>query len=190
MALVRVKLSELSVSAENTGWREIEPARVAELVEIFKGGGFGRSSSCGVSILEEEDSEGAKLIDDGVSTVLALLQCTRRYEAEQLVKGPAGVPAAGSDWGGLLVEIFETGLQVLKVEYPAEFREREWRQAWNIEKHNEDTHSIRWSSTYEKIMVPLKIFKVLGDWTEVGNKMRKFYGEHHHDTSKRWLRSL
>ena len=67
----------------------MEPGRVAELKIKFKGGEFGQSVICGVTILAIEDGNGRKLVDDGRSTMAALQEL--KGEWWQCCKVPSGM---------------------------------------------------------------------------------------------------
>ena len=54
--------------------------RVKELYDIFLAGQFGQSVSGGVSVLAIEDVTGKKIIDDGLDTILALLDARAEWE--------------------------------------------------------------------------------------------------------------
>jgi len=73
-----IDLEALSVSAGVSGWREPSAERIKELTDTFIGGGFGMTvMRSGVQILEKEH-DGKKIIDDGFSTVSALMWCKER----------------------------------------------------------------------------------------------------------------
>ena len=67
-----IELESLSVFAGVSGWRDGSPERIKVLATIFVRGGFGLSVLRGPQILEKEH-DGKKIIDEGVSTVSALL---------------------------------------------------------------------------------------------------------------------
>ena len=68
-----VKLEDINEDSSQTGHRPKDIEFIATLKAKFLYGEFGRTVTCGVQILDEEEF-GRKLIDDGLSTVCALLQ--------------------------------------------------------------------------------------------------------------------
>jgi hypothetical protein len=51
---------------------------------LAQGGGSVRAQlACGVSVVDWEDADGKKLIDDGVSTVAALTRCLAKFELNE-----------------------------------------------------------------------------------------------------------
>ena len=73
-----IELEALCVSAGVSGWRDPSPERIKELAVIFMGGGFGLTVMCGGAQILEKEHDGKKIIDDGFSTVSALLWCKKR----------------------------------------------------------------------------------------------------------------
>ena len=97
--------------------REAEPGRAERLAqpEHQARGGVahhfadcqcGQSVACGVQVLPVEDADGASLIDDGVSTVQALVDLKAARAEGKLITDAQ------------LLAIFEQGLQVTVVAYP------------------------------------------------------------------------
>ena len=103
---------------ERSGWRNRSAKRVAELRTIFADGQFGQSVACGVQVLPVTDADGASLIDDGVSTVQALVELKAAH-AE-------GKPITDEQ----LLAIFTQGLHVVVVAYP-DSDDMVVRRAWN-----------------------------------------------------------
>ena len=79
---------------------------MGELRTTFADGQFGQSVACGVHVLPVEDADGASLIDDGVSTVQALVELKAAHAEGKLITDKQ------------LLAIFEQGLQVTVVTYP------------------------------------------------------------------------
>ena len=67
-----VELEKLSVSAGVSGWRDADPEHIQELATTFTRGGWGMPVLRGPQMLEKEH-DGKKILDDGCSTVAALL---------------------------------------------------------------------------------------------------------------------
>jgi hypothetical protein len=163
-------LQSLDHTDKNTGWRETCSQRVEELTSIFLAGGFGISVTCGIQVLDTESSAGKKLLDDGVSTVKALLQCHAHF-----VLHPNSPNEDGEPWPSRLLDIFQNGLQCTVVKY-TDNDDREEREAWNVQRHDQDTFTIRWSSLYQKLLVVLKRYRRCGDWQKTQSAIVGIYG--------------
>ena len=163
-------LQSLDTTDRNTGWRETCPQRVEDLASIFLAGGFGISLTCGVQVLDTESSAGKKLLDDGVSTVKALLQCLDRFELH-----PHSPNDDGEPWSSRLLDIFQNGLQCTVVKY-TDNDDREVREAWNVARHDQDSFKIRWSSLYQKLRVVFNRFHRCGDWQKTQSAIVDIYG--------------
>ena len=134
----------ISSDSPSTGHRDPDPEQVDCLKAKFLDGEFGRTIACGVQLLDSEDN-GRKLIDDGLSTVLALKAIKEGAFKTDSIKRPDGQP-----WGPMLTEIFNAGLPVRVVAYPDD-GDRDARQAWNIAKHDREQVSVAWSTVYSKV---------------------------------------
>lgn len=172
-----IKLSDLSTNDPATGWREPSDARVEVLKGEFLAGNFGMTVACGVTVLEKEDADGKKLIDDGVSTVLALVTCQAYFAGETEQLPPAN-----------LKEVFDLGLHVRVMKYPDD-DDREARECWNIARHDEESFTVRWSSLHQKIGMAFTYFRRLGTWAAAAAAMVDFYGEGKRTTVGRWTRA-
>ena len=92
-------------------------------------------------MLSAEDVDGRTLIDDGCSTVVALLQLREEHRAGNTVTDQA------------IVSVFEQGLRVTVVEYQ-DNDDMATRRSWNVGKHDEEGgNTVRWSSVHMKILV-------------------------------------
>ena len=100
-----IPLEKLSLG-ERSGWRNRSTKRVGELRTTFADGQFGQSVACGVQVLPVADAGGASLIDDGVSTVQALVELKAAH-----AEGKSITDAQ-------LLAIFVQGLQVIVAAYP------------------------------------------------------------------------
>ena len=65
-------VTSFSTTHDQTGWRDIDDGRVAELYDDFLGGKWGLTVTSDISVLERTDAEGAHLIDDGLQTACVL----------------------------------------------------------------------------------------------------------------------
>lgn len=172
-----VDLDSLSVEDPQTGWRTSCAERVAALTAEFKSGNFGLTVACGVTILEKEGKDGKKLIDDGVSTVMALVACRAFFAGKPDVEVPHN-----------LADIFDLGLAVKVIAY-SDDDDREARECWNVARHDEESFTVRWSSVSQKINSALMHFRRTGDWTAAKAAMLEFYGEGKEPTVGRWVRA-
>ena len=146
-------LTSLSLQENTSGWRDRDAGRVLQLKTSFEEGRFGRTVACGVQILDFEDNESKKLIDDGFATVEALKEIMAVYHT-----CPDKKPLGGT-WDPVLIDIFIKGLPVKVVRYRDD-SDRSLREQWNTIKHDEESHNVRWSSVYQKVKVTVAIHLV------------------------------
>ena len=166
-------LEKLSLG-ERSGWRNRSTKRVGELRTTFADGQFGQSVACGVQVLPVEDADGASLIDDGVSTVQALVELKAAHAEGKLTTDTQ------------LLAIFEQGLQVTVVQYP-DNDDLIARRAWNTGKHDEESNTVRWSSVYMKIMVAKDAYAAAGDWAKAQRELPTRFS-FSRSTVRRWTR--
>ena len=74
----RLKLDELSV-AEDSGWRDLDTERVAELADLFRAGDYGATTLAAPSVFFGENGkylqskeDGRIRLNNGLSTIAAL----------------------------------------------------------------------------------------------------------------------
>lgn len=171
-ALMPLSLFSLS---ERSGWRSVSEARIAQLADIFRAGQFGQSVACAVQVLDAEDADGKALIDDGVSTVTALLRLQDEHERGMEVSDAA------------LQAVFKDGLRVTVVSYQ-DNADLGTRRAWNVGKHDEEANTVRWSSVHLKIVVAKDLYGQHGDWAKVAKELQSRFG-FSASTTKRWSRA-
>ena len=111
-----LRLDQVSVVEDVSGWRSIDPERVKELAEAFQRGEFGMTVTCDVQVMDAESADNQKLVDDGVSTICALRQCQELWQQNKTTT-PEGHP-----WSPNLVEVFSLGLAVKVCEVPRQRR--------------------------------------------------------------------
>ena len=141
-------LDKICIDQEVSGWREISPERVAELLAAFMRGEFGMSVTCDVQVLESESTDNKKLVmDDGMAT---------------RDQNPDVMPC-GDPWPQNLIDIFTIGLPVKVVKY-TEDGDKDARFRWNVAKHDVENNTVRWSTTYQKISVPAGLYRTYGNW--------------------------
>ena len=66
---------------------------------------FGRTVACGVQLLTTEEGEN-RLIDDGLSTILALMECFKEFRNDGEQK------PNGDGWDRRLISILADGFQL------------------------------------------------------------------------------
>ena len=115
-------VNKIDSETSATGWRDQNMKRIRELTDLFLGGSYGLGVTCGVQILEKENSHGHKVIDDGVSTVAALKACADAYATNNELTPNTEV------WPDSLATIFRNGLPVRVVAYNDD-DDREAREA-------------------------------------------------------------
>ena len=152
-----VPLEKLSLG-ERSGWRNRSTKRVGELRTTFADGQFGQSVACGVQVLPLEDVGGASLIDDGVSTVQALVDLKAAHEEGKSTTDPR------------LLAIFGQGLHVTVAAHP-DNDDLVARRAWSTGKLDEESNTVRWSSAYMKIMVAKDAYAAAGDWAKAPREL-------------------
>ena len=177
-----IGLDKIDSETSATGWRDLNTKRIDELTDLFLGGSYGLGVTCGVQILEKENSHGQKVIDDGVSTVAALKACAATYATNNELTPNKEV------WSESLATIFRNGLPVRVVAYKDD-DDREAREAWNTAKHDEDNASVRWSTLHQKLTVVVNRFKKHGDWQKVKTSLVELYGPAKVSTVGRWVRA-
>ena len=139
---VTIPLESISLDPEHSGWRPVSEKRINELKDMFKGGQWAQTVSSGIQLLPVKDCHGNTLLDDGYSTVSALVSL--RDEHVRLGTDPEDEA---------LKEIFKNGLtNVPVVNYP-DNSDRSIRRAWNLGKHDEESNTVRWSTIADKIDV-------------------------------------
>ena len=175
-------LDKICVDPDISGWREISPERVQELTEAFYRGEFGMSVTCDVQLMEAESTDNKKLVDDGLATVSALLQCRAARDAN-----PDATPS-GDPWPVNLLNIFKVGLSVKVVKYD-DAGDKDARFRWNVAKHDVDNNTARWSTAWQKITVAAGLYNKYGDWEKVRNDCQLIYGIGKRQTYNRWIRA-
>ena len=79
--LTREKLlaTQLSVKRPESGWRDLDDERIDALKANFRDGQWGMNIMAGISVLSGTDCDGNRLVDDGLSTVVALQALTQEF---------------------------------------------------------------------------------------------------------------
>jgi len=170
-ASVRTKLDDISTDGDFSGWRSADEDRIAELKAEFSAGRYGLNIFRNPRLLKDctksqntLDPSGRILIDDGLSTALALSSLSVEWEAagrpEECTSAvapaasssanPTGSHAAGQVWqspaapddvimwDAQIIDIFLNGLLVDFVAYPED--DRDLRTQYNSGIHDEESN--------------------------------------------------
>ena len=131
-----------------------------------------------------DEEDGKKIIDDGLSTVSALMSLYELWKTDSTNK-PDGIP-----WDSLLRDTFTQGLLVKIVKYPDD-GDRDVREAYNVMKHDQESLNVSFASVYSKINVCVKAFKKYGDWPKVSKFMMGACGSGSKSKTSihRWVRA-
>ncbi len=133
-------------------------------------------------MLETESATQKKLVDDGVSTVSALLKSQELHAAD------SEKTRHGNTWPPSLLDIFANGLACRVVAF-ADNDDREARESWNVAKHDEEGNSVRWSSLWQKLNTVRCRFRRVGDWNVAQSSLLALYGPSKKSTVGRWTRA-
>ena len=198
-----VHLEKISLS-EQSGWRTRSQSRINELIVTFGTGRFGLGIVSAVQLLGIQDVDEKNFIDDGYSSVEALLTIKQRCwcdtdknmnlgSLEKLVNEVAkSLPRAGVLFpvhmdDEQLVDIFSVGLPVKVVRFPDD-TDRDTRRDWNVGKHDEEATSVRWSSIGLKCRSAMCAYKRTKDWTTARKYLVKSFN-FSETTIGRWCRA-
>jgi hypothetical protein len=177
-----VELDKICTDKPQSGWREVVEHQVEQLYKLFMDGDFGVNASCGVQLLPTE-FDNKSLIDDGKSTVLALVKCQELWFAN------GDTMPDGNVWHENLVKIFSDGLPCKFVSY-ADNEDMLTREAWNMRKHDEETHHVAYSTPFMKIMMVVKVYERHKNWTVASQWLQQSLGSGSNSASVigRWIR--
>ena len=85
-------LESFALDDPRSGWRERQPDREEELVAVFLGGGWGlHVGDDAVHVLELTTENGLRIVDDGMSTLRALIKC-QEHRNDDSAATPDGKP--------------------------------------------------------------------------------------------------
>jgi hypothetical protein len=170
-------LEDISVDPKFSGWRSIDEERVAELAEILKGGQIGMNIFGGIVLVKGiTDVNGLRVIDDGLSSVLAWKGLKKEWSDSK-----------DAEWDSRCVEVFETGVVVTLASYAED--DRALREAWNAAKHDEENNRYRPTSVAKKLGICYSRFERLKDWGLVTKGLLDIYGKGKASTIQRWAPS-
>lgn len=179
---VRKPVMELSVGPES-GWREPDVVRQAELEECFRNHQWGMSVFRGVSLVGtngtiKQDSEGLFIINDGLQTVTVLQKLYNEYLAgDEALLDPN------------LLRIFTEGLEVEVLEYSED--DRDLRELWCGGIHDEENNRYMPTSIAKKVSIVHKFRQKVpgGDWEATSKLLIDAYGPSKRSTVGRWIRA-
>ena len=174
----RVMIKDISKREGQSGWRDMDAERQAELETDFRDGAYRMTVLDRPSLLEFggqkcNDADGLWLVDDGYQTIVVL---DKLYAAW----------TRGLEVSDNLQEDFQNGILVDIVEYEDDDRDaREW---WNAGKHDEDSNKFVPTKIKTKVKVALSFHKKTpgGDWAATAKTMTAYYGKSKARTVSRW----
>jgi hypothetical protein len=175
-------LNSLEIADKNTGWREPSSERVDELTATFSEGGCGISVICDIRVLDTKSVAGHRLVDDGVSTIRALVRCWHCFQAFPN-------SSRGKPWSPYLVHIFTNGLPCMVVKY-SDDNDRALREAWNIARHDSQANTCRPSSFFQKFRTVKERYFWCGNWDVTTQILERFYGSGSRKMVGRWVRAV
>ena len=136
-----------------------------------------------VCILGHTDCDGAKIIDDGLCTIIALQRMRKAF-------GENGdATPAGESWPANIVDIFEGGVPVVLHAYE-EDADLDLREVWNASKHDEECNKFRKTSLSTFLTIAVKArAKVGNDWSKTPGYLLSVYGSGRAASVYRWVRA-
>ncbi len=185
---VRMPLDKISVTAEESGWRPVQPCVVAHFEALFPSS-FGQSVLGGVKVQAAdtsfsklcEDGEGRVLLDDGRSTVAALKALKARVDDGSLPL---------DDLCLHLRDVFNEGLMVTPVYY--ESGGSLFRVVWNTACHSEENNKYLGSTIVDHIDCVKRVAAALpqeSQWVDTQRYFVSLYGEARRRNIHRWIAS-
>lgn len=141
------------------------------------------------------DDEGKMIIDDGLSTFVALSRTLAKYEEWKangktvLEKDLAVDSNEATIWSPCLLDALESGVVVDYVEYPDQ--DRDVRVCWNTHVHDAESNRFSATSLYQKLQVVSQAKKRLntGDYQLVTKRLLEVMGEGKRSAVARWVRA-
>ena len=182
---IRVPIDGISV-AEDSGWRDLVPERVTELIEdVIKSGDWGSSILAGPKLVVdshkkrvESSHDGLWILDDGKHIVKALQQVWEEFEETvDTDDQPAWLD-------GELLTVFRDGLRVDEVQYPSD--DKADRVAIQCLNHEVDQNKYQATSIADKAALVHQFRKkaslvqspdMLADWADVAKAIVAILGD-------------
>jgi hypothetical protein len=191
----RIPITEVDCSIES-GWRDVDLARVAELKDMFLKGLFGVNLLRRPMVLKRHgalarSTSGNVLLLDGKHTFVALTELKRMYDTEPTqpeengdgVPATAGQPSAAAGvvdevvWSNLLVAALTEGVPVDFVEFE-DPDDPDLPIAYCVQSHEEDVNKYKKTSMKDLVGLAMR-YKARapgGTWATVQATMLGFYG--------------
>jgi len=179
----RVKLSDVCVG-EESGWRMLDRARVAELKDQFRKGLYGINLLTRPKLLKAHGNfiispkDGKNLLLDGKHTFVALNELASQYIAEADADEATDDGKTDSDvWSALLVEALTLGVLVDFVEF-SDPEDADLRVAYCVQAHDEEANKYKKTSLRDLVGVALryKAREPGGTWAATQTKLLSIYG--------------
>ena len=179
----RVRLDDLS---PGTGWRDEQPSVVSQFVADFPET-YGQSITAGIKVLSPDDSfktysrdsNNKILVDDGRSTVAALLQLKARVDAQD---------SALDSFCLHLQEVMNLGVPVTPLYY--EDNSVTFRKLWNIGCHSEDNNKYLAATVADHVKAVKSVAEMYpgeAKWDDTTKYMMSVYGKSRRRNICRWV---
>ena len=198
--------------AFDSGWRELDEQRVAELTQAFKQGDFGQTTLSAPTALggRKKDSEEMKLLESSVDgkyrlnngkSTIAALQQLKKERAAAIAEATAEAMVGSTDsaepeWAtGRLLRVLKEGLRMDVVVYQAESTDSAdgsdplLLMAVNAMQHDADQNKYRVTSLAMKVKIVESVRARVqgGDWKATLQGMLDIYGKSKRRTVSRWI---
>ena len=179
----RVKVEDLSPC---TGWRDAQPGVVAHFVAVFPDT-YGQSITGGIKVLSSDsefklcarDSSQKIIIDDGRSTVAALLELKARVDADEAVLDSFCLH---------LREVMIMGVPVTPLFY--EDSSAIFRTVWNTSCHTEENNKYLAATIADHVKAVTSVANMFpGEtkWEKASSYLLSVYGKSKRRSIHRWL---
>ena len=146
-------------------------------------GGWGLNVLGGIQLLQDEDSDGKQIVDDGLHTITSLQTLMAEWKAKPDLN-PMGQP-----WDPKLESVFKLGVYVTIVSYGHNAADSmDLREAWQAARHDEENNKYRPTAVYQKIDIVMKAVRRFGDFNQAQAQLVKLYGYGRRSTVARWVR--
>ena len=164
-----IKLEEISV-ASDSGWREFDQRRVAELVATFEQGEYKQNIMSKPAVLSFSGrpvlaSDGLRKLADGKHTIMALKECLQKYD-----------PLSEDQFTDALVKDLDEGVDVSVIEFEEDSDDLLF--AWAAAAHDVDSNKYKPSAVKDIVGVATRFkTRVLGGgWVATQKELEKVYG--------------
>ena len=181
------KLAEIS-TAEDSGWRDVDAARVQELETIIYEGGWGATSLKGPSLISDNGgkvmhstTDGNVILFDGKHVVAALRNVYDQYASKSEEE------RAGLEWlSEPLEEVLTKGLKMEVYQF-AEY-DRLTHKCWQALAHEQESNKLYHTTLHQKAQVMKDYFAQEGnDWVKARDAVLGVLGVQKLSTVNRWI---